>query len=220
MQSILTSLDDQATVLSAGATPKTAIERMELLIKKKSDIMKAKEERENQEQDINILLEEETVIPVVSYVIMKKNGVDVRKRRSIVKNKIPKERDVLYAELRARIRSARAKRRTGMENNKIKRFSNMFGKFAENYENTLDLLMVQSRRHLFNKAQDRQKIRENKEPAHIEGRDSQHKLIAQVERSPSLTKHSNALEEELKEQAYKWENREEIKLEEERKNQQ
>ena len=76
--------------------------------------------------------------------------------------------------------------------------------------------MQQSKNHLKNKARDRQQIRQNKEPDHVLGRDARHKLIAQMKEAPAYQVHENALKDELKAQNDAWVNREDIKAEAER----
>ena len=70
-----------------------------------------------------------------------KLGEDITRRRIIKKERKVKIRDDGYDEERARIQSARAKNRSKKVETNIKKYENIYTRFAENYTNTLDTLV-------------------------------------------------------------------------------
>lgn len=70
-----------------------------------------------------------------------KLGEDITRRRIIKKERKVKIRDDGYDEKRARLQSARAKNRSKKVETNIKKYENIYSRFAENYTNTLDTLV-------------------------------------------------------------------------------
>jgi len=105
-------------------------------------------------------------------------GKEVYKRRSVVPHRVKKEREEDYEERRERILSARKRNRSQDVIASIKKYSNIYAKFAENYSKTLDNVLEQSKNHLRNKAKDRRFVRKNADIDNIKGREMHHFLIA------------------------------------------
>ncbi len=91
-------------------------------------------------------------MPVTQYMVKKDvSGNDVYKRRTVVKNRVKKERSDSYFEKRKRALSARAKRIPDdvreLEEKQHNKFKNMFSDFASNYEKTLKKLVEQTEKY-------------------------------------------------------------------------
>ena len=101
--------------------------------------------RKSQEKDGSVQYAHEiddNVMPVIQYVIRKNPaGEDIYKRRVITKKRTIKERSEGYEEKRERIVSARAKNRNDKIEANIKKYENIYSRFASNYHGTLDTLI-------------------------------------------------------------------------------
>ena len=92
-----------------------------------------------------------------SYIVsMNDFGKEVFKKRHVQRSRNMKERSEDYAEKRARILSARAKKQSPQVRANLKKYKNMYAKFAENYAGTLDKVVEQSKNAMRNGAKDRQ----------------------------------------------------------------
>ena len=97
---------------------------------------------------------------MTQYVITRNaQNKDVYKRRVVMKKRVRKERDDEYFIERDKALSARAKKQdTTAIDKKVQKYQNMFSKFAENYANTIQHLVDESKDYLRKKAQNRRTI--------------------------------------------------------------
>ena len=92
------------------------------------------------------------IMPVKQYMIKKDAlGNDVYKRRTVIKNRVKKERSDSYFEKRKRALSARAAKIPDdvreAEERRQEKLKNMFSNFAANYEKTLKKLVDQTAKY-------------------------------------------------------------------------
>ena len=120
-------------------------------------------------------------------------------KRVVNKSRNRKVRTENYEEKRARLLSARAKNASPDDAaSRLRKYENLYSKFAENYANTLEALVENSKNHLKNAAKNRQKIGKNEDVANIRGRELGHFLIAQMKELPAWQIHLAKLKDELK----------------------
>lgn len=85
---------------------------------------------------------DDNIMPVVSYIIAKNSeGNDVYKRRHTKMQRVLKNRDDDYEEKREKMLSDLAKNRSKTVENNIKKYENIYARFALNYNDTLEDLI-------------------------------------------------------------------------------
>ena len=156
-------------------------------------------------KEVTFTHEIDDALPVTQYVVTKApDGKHAYKRRVVTKARRRKERSEEYV-AQKKLAVVERQRQMGeraadVQAEKARRFGNMYQKFAMNYAKTLEALVVQSQKHMLNKALDRRVAGKNAEVSNIRGRERHQFLIAQMRELPAWQMHLKKMKEELEHQ--------------------